>query len=88
MAEVDFVLLMSVNPGFGGQSFLPLVYEKIEYLAEYRKEKNLNFEIEIDGGVSEQNAKILFEKGADILVAGNYVFQKNKYKEQIENLKK
>ncbi len=70
----DLVLIMSVNPGFGGQAFIETSYEKIEQLCRMREEKNLHFLIQVDGGVNESRAKILYEKGADILVAGSYVF--------------
>ena len=84
---MDFVLIMSVNPGFGGQKFLPLVYDKIKKLQEYATTKNTNIEIEIDGGVNNTNAKLLEEAGADILVAGSYVFGNSNYKNQINSLK-
>jgi len=70
----DLVLLMSVQPGFGGQSFIPHVMDKIRQLKRYREENNLQFEIEIDGGATEANAREIRESGADILVAGNAVF--------------
>jgi len=73
--EVDMVLLMSVNPGFGGQSFIEGTYDKIKDLDKMRKEANANFLIEIDGGVSLDNAKGLFEAGANVLVAGSSVFK-------------
>ena len=65
---------MSVEPGFGGQKFIEASLEKINRLAKIRSEKGLNFKIEVDGGVSTQNAKKLIEAGADILVAGSAVF--------------
>ncbi|HHV39810.1 MAG TPA: ribulose-phosphate 3-epimerase [Bacteroidales bacterium] len=70
----DLVLIMSVNPGFGGQAFIESSYEKIEQLCRMREEKNLRFLIQVDGGVNDSRAEILYEKGADILVAGSYVF--------------
>ncbi|HPV87691.1 MAG TPA: ribulose-phosphate 3-epimerase [Bacteroidales bacterium] len=70
----DLVLIMSVNPGFGGQKFIPESLEKIENLHRMREEKKLGFLIQVDGGVNATNAHILYEKGADILVAGNYIF--------------
>ncbi len=84
LAEVDFVLLMSVNPGFGGQSFLPLVYDKLAYLAPYKKKHQ--FQIQVDGGVSDKNAKDLVQAGVDILVAGSFVFRGD-YSEKIGLLK-
>ncbi|MBT6993358.1 MAG: ribulose-phosphate 3-epimerase, partial [Candidatus Cloacimonetes bacterium] len=80
------VLLMSVNPGFGGQNFLPLVYNKIQKLREFTKIQNPSLEIEIDGGVNGENAKSLVKMGADILVAGSFVFGNSDYKKQIQKL--
>ncbi len=71
---VDLVLVMSVNPGFGGQAFLPLAYHKIGALARIRAERGLDFQIEVDGGVGLDNATELITAGADILVAGSSVF--------------
>ncbi len=74
LAELDFVLVMSVNPGFGGQKFLPLALPKIEHLARLRAEKGLNFKIQVDGGVVAQNAGQIVSAGADILVSGSGIF--------------
>ena len=71
---VDLVLVMSVNPGFGGQSFIPYTLEKVRDLDKIRTEKNLSFKISVDGGINEKNYKQVAEAGADILVAGSYVF--------------
>jgi ribulose-phosphate 3-epimerase len=71
----DLVLIMSVNPGFGGQAFIESSYEKIEQLNRMRNEKHLDFLIQVDGGIQDGNAGKLYKKGADILVAGNYVFK-------------
>jgi ribulose-phosphate 3-epimerase len=71
---VDLVLVMSVNPGFGGQSFLPEVVPKIEALHRFREVQGLSFLIEVDGGVSAENAECLVKSGCDVLVAGNSVF--------------
>jgi ribulose-phosphate 3-epimerase len=68
------VLIMSVNPGFGGQKFLPLALEKIAYLAELRHEMELNFRIEVDGGVAHDTVALVVEAGADMLVAGSAIF--------------
>lgn len=84
---VDMVLLMSVNPGFGGQSFLPLVYEKIRCLRQMIDRKNLKVFIEVDGGVNGLNAPDLDEAGADILVAGSYIFSSQDKKTAINSLK-
>ncbi len=85
--DMDFILLMSVNPGFGGQSFLPIVYEKLDWLMKLKAEKNLDFEIEIDGGVTDINCRELSDHGADILVAGSYVFRGDDYSQRIRSLK-
>ncbi|CAM3404168.1 ribulose-phosphate 3-epimerase [Campylobacter upsaliensis] len=84
---VDMVLLMSVNPGFGGQKFLPLVYDKIRELRALIEKKQAKVFIEVDGGVNGLNAADLEEAGADILVAGNYIFSSNDYKNAIKSLK-
>ncbi|MCH5336113.1 MAG: ribulose-phosphate 3-epimerase [Campylobacter sp.] len=84
---VDMVLLMSVNPGFGGQKFLPLVYEKITELRELIDKKNAKVFIEVDGGINGLNAPNLEEAGADILVAGSYIFSSNDYQNAIKSLK-
>ena len=74
LADVDLVLIMSVNPGFGGQKFIPVALEKIKMLSDIRKEKGYDFLIEVDGGVSLENAKEIKDAGCDILVAGSQVF--------------
>jgi len=84
---VDIVLVMTVNPGFGGQKFIYEVVDKIKKVNEFRKKENLNFEIEVDGGINDETGKIAIENGADILVAGNYVFSGNDYKERINSLR-
>jgi len=85
--DIDLVLLMSVNPGFGGQAFIENTYYKIAQLKELINRKGASTLIEIDGGVGNLNAKQLFEIGADVLVAGNYVFKSNNPLETIKNLK-
>lgn len=85
--EIDLVCLMSVNPGFGGQKFIPHTYEKIRSLRAMITEKNLNVHIEIDGGVTLENAPSLLEAGADVLVAGNTVFKSADPKATISQLK-
>lgn len=71
---VDMVLVMSVEPGFGGQSFMPSAVEKIRLLAEMKREAGLDTIIEVDGGISSANARLLFDAGAEVLVAGSSVF--------------
>ncbi len=73
--SVDLCLLMSVNPGFGGQQFIPQSLERIRRLAEWRQKRGLHFMIEVDGGVKAENAGELYAAGADILVAGSAVFE-------------
>jgi len=85
--DVDMVLLMSVNPGFGGQKFIPSVIDKVKELRELAEKKNPNLLIEIDGGVNDKNAPLLKEAGADILVAGSFVFKNEDYKKAIESLR-
>ncbi|UOR12774.1 ribulose-phosphate 3-epimerase [Halobacillus amylolyticus] len=75
LQDVDLVLLMTVNPGFGGQSFIKSVVPKISQIAAWREELGAEFEIEIDGGVNKETAKICTEAGADVLVAGSAVFK-------------
>lgn len=84
----DLVLLMSVNPGFGGQEFLSLIYEKVRELRQMIDEKNAKTFIEVDGGVNGLNASELELAGADILVAGNYIFSSKDYKTAISSLKR
>ena len=85
--EVDMVLLMSVNPGFGGQKFMPVVIEKTRALRELIERKNAKCLIEVDGGVNGLNAPDLEEAGADILVAGSYIFSSNSYEQAIRAIK-
>ena len=75
--EIDLVLVMSVNPGFGGQKFMPEVLEKIKELKDIQKKQNINFDIEIDGGINFENSKIAIKAGANILVSGTTIFKSN-----------
>lgn len=72
--EVDWILIMSVNPGFGGQAFIPDSLSKISTLNQWRKEQNLSYIIEVDGGVNEETARLCEAAGADVVVAGSAVF--------------
>jgi ribulose-phosphate 3-epimerase len=87
--EVDLVLIMSVNPGFGGQKFMPEVLNKIKDLKKIQDNKSLNFDIEIDGGINFDNSKTAIEAGANILVSGTTIFKSNNgdIKKNIELLK-
>ena len=75
--KIDLVLIMSVNPGFGGQKFMPEVLSKIKELRKIQLEKNINFDIEIDGGINFENYKLAIEAGANILVSGTTIFKSN-----------
>lgn len=86
LEDLDMVLLMSVNPGFGGQSFIPNVVKKIKRLKELRDRLSPNCLIEIDGGVTDKNIQMLRDAGVDVCVAGSYVFNHASYKEAIESL--
>ena len=87
--DVDLVIIMTVIPGFGGQKFLEDQVNKISELKEIRKNINANYEIEIDGGINYQTSKICIDKGADILVAGSYVYgaPKEEYKDKINSIR-
>ena len=89
LSQIDLVLIMSVNPGFGGQKFMPEVLNKIKELKKIQQEKKLSFDIEIDGGINFENSKIAIEAGANILVSGTTVFKSNNgdIKKNIELLK-
>jgi len=86
LADVDLVLLMTVNPGFGGQSFIDSVVPKIEQVSSWRKELGLSFEIEIDGGVKKGTAKRCVDAGADVLVAGSAVFKQEDRGKAIQDI--
>ncbi len=75
--KIDLVLVMSVNPGFGGQKFMPEVLNKIKELKNIQTTKNIDFDIEIDGGINFENSKIAIEAGANILVSGTTIFKSN-----------
>ena len=89
LTQIDLVLVMSVNPGFGGQKFMPEVLTKIKELKKIQTEKNLNFDIEVDGGINFDNSKLVIEAGANILVSGTTIFKSNNgdIKKNIELLK-
>ncbi len=89
LEKIDLVLIMSVKPGFGGQKFMPEVLNKIKELKKIKDKKDLNFDIEIDGGINFENSKIAIEAGANILVSGTTIFKSNDgdIKKNIELLK-
>jgi len=89
LEQINLVLIMSVNPGFGGQKFMPEVLIKIKALKKIQEEKGLDFDIEIDGGINFDNSKVAIEAGANILVSGTTVFKSNNgdIKKNIELLK-
>jgi len=87
--EINLVLIMSVHPGFGGQKFIPDALKKIKDLDQIKKQKNMNFDIEVDGGINFDNSKLVKDAGANILVSGTTIFKDNKgdIKKNIEILK-
>lgn len=85
--DIDLVCVMSVNPGFGGQSFIENTYDKVRNLKKIIEQKGATTRIEIDGGVTDKNAKQLVEAGADVLVAGSYVFRSDDPTQTIQGLK-
>ncbi|MBQ6820149.1 MAG: ribulose-phosphate 3-epimerase [Clostridium sp.] len=85
--KLDLVLIMSVNPGFGGQKFIPYALNKIKEVKEMSLESNKNLLIEVDGGVDKNNAKFLVEAGANVLVAGSAVFADGNLEENIKNIR-
>ncbi len=87
LSEIDLVCIMSVNPGFGGQKFIENTYNKISLLKEKRENIENKFLIEIDGGVNDKNAKKLINAGADVLVAGSFVFKSTEPEQTIRRLK-
>lgn len=87
IADLDLICIMSVNPGFGGQSFIQNTYKKVSQLKQLIEFSESSAQIEIDGGVTDQNANALVEAGADVLVAGSFVFKSNNPTDTIKNLK-
>ena len=77
LEKIDLVLIMSVNPGFGGQKFMPEVLDKVRQLKKIQFEKNMSFDIEIDGGINFDNCQLVIEAGANILVSGTTIFKSN-----------
>ena len=75
--DIDLILVMSVNPGFGGQKFMPEILDKIKKLKNIKDENNYNFDIEVDGGINFKNSKLVLDAGANILVSGTTIFKEN-----------
>ena len=88
LGELDMVLLMSVNPGFGGQKFIPEVLDKVKELKKMIDDKGLDVEIEVDGGVTSENIKALVDAGADVLVAGSAIFGKEDIDKAVMDLRR
>ena len=86
ISDLDLICIMSVNPGFGGQQFIENTYDKVRRLRALINAKNAEVMIEIDGGVTSDNAAALVQAGADVLVAGSFVFKSQKPSETISNL--
>ncbi len=86
LPEIDLVLIMSVNPGFGGQEFIPTMLDKIEYLREIVEKSGSKIEIEVDGGIKTDNAAEILQAGADVLVVGSGIFKSDNYKQTIQQL--
>lgn len=87
LGELDYVLVMSVNPGYSAQAFIPTAIDKISCLAELRQARNLAFQIEVDGGVSAANSAVLIKSGCDILVSASYIFGSDDYQAAISALR-
>ena len=89
LEKIDLVLIMSVHPGFGGQKFIPKVLDKIKELKKIKDQQNLNFDIEVDGGINFDNSKLVIDAGANILVSGTTIFKNNNgnIKKNIDTLK-
>ena len=79
LRDVDYVLVMTVNPGFGGQPFIENCIEKIDQLMELKSSQSLSFSIEVDGGINDETAPVVKEHGADMLVVGSHFFQQSDY---------
>ncbi|WP_326674882.1 ribulose-phosphate 3-epimerase [Streptococcus pyogenes] len=84
---VDQVLIMTVNPGFGGQAFIPECLEKVATVAKWRDEKGLSFDIEVDGGVDNKTIRACYEAGANVFVAGSYLFKASDLVSQVQTLR-
>ncbi|MCX8082741.1 MAG: ribulose-phosphate 3-epimerase [bacterium] len=88
LEDIEQLLIMTVNPGFGGQEFITDVVPKIEMVAEMREKKGLSFDISVDGGINYKTADIVKKAGVDIIIAGSFIFGNKNYKEVIEGLRR
>jgi ribulose-phosphate 3-epimerase len=88
LEKLDLILVMTVNPGFGGQKFLSSQLKKIENIRKKIEKSGKKIELEVDGGINDQTARIAVEAGADVLVSGSYIFGSGNYQQAIQNLKK
>lgn len=87
LKDVDLLLLMTVNPGFGGQSFIPEVLDKVKQAVAWREELGTNFEIEVDGGINQETAVACKNAGVDVFVAGSAIFNQTDRKQMIETIR-
>lgn len=85
--KIDLVLVMSVEPGFGGQKFIETSLDKIDYLSSFKKNNRLEYLIEVDGGINEDTAKLCVKAGVDVLVAGSYLYKSENMKDSLEKLR-
>jgi ribulose-phosphate 3-epimerase len=88
LEKIDLVLVMSVNPGFGGQAFIEESISRVEYFDKKRKDNKLSYKIQVDGGVNDQNSSRLIKAGADNLVAGSFIFKNSNYQDAVASLRK
>ena len=88
LEKLDLILVMTVNPGFGGQKFLSSQLKKIENIRKKIEKSGKKIELEVDGGINDQTARIAIEAGADVLVSGSYIFGNKNYQQAIQNLKR
>lgn len=87
LKDIDLVLVMSVEPGFGGQKFIETSLDKIDYLSSFKKNNHLEYLIEVDGGINEETAKLCVNVGVDVLVAGSYLYKSKNMKESLGKLR-
>lgn len=87
VSELDMVLVMSVNPGFGGQKFMPIAIEKIQKLSEYVKKHNISLDIQVDGGISLENSNLVISAGANVIVSGSAFFKSASKEDFVKSIK-